>query len=367
MTEQTLPLLELFTRLRQADLPLGIDDYQHLLRALQAGFGLPDLDALARLCRTLWVKSHEEGLLFDYHFKQVMTTDVVNEITRTASSLSPQSASGVIPPQALSGANVSQPGSASNLTLKLEDEVQAAQAVLQAAGEDEIPYRRFVRTDEYFPVTRRQMKQCWRYLRHPVREGPAVELDVEATVQEVGRHGMLLEPVFVPRRTNRAELLLLIDQGGSMVPFHSLSRRLAETALRGGRLSRAGIYYFRNYPAEYLYHDAAYQEAEPVENVLARLHYGRTGALIFSDAGAARGGFNQERLEMTRDFLHQLRQRVRYMAWLNPMPRSRWPDATAGKIMSLIPMFDISRRGLDNAISVLRGRPVPYAHLEASL
>jgi uncharacterized protein with von Willebrand factor type A (vWA) domain len=30
---------------------------------------------------------------------------------------------------------------------------------------------------DYFPVTRRQMKQSWRYLRRPVREGPLEELD----------------------------------------------------------------------------------------------------------------------------------------------------------------------------------------------
>jgi hypothetical protein len=46
-----LPLLELFTRLREAGLPLGIDDYQAVLQSLKAGYGLPDRAALARLCR----------------------------------------------------------------------------------------------------------------------------------------------------------------------------------------------------------------------------------------------------------------------------------------------------------------------------
>ncbi|MEQ9671280.1 hypothetical protein [Coleofasciculus sp. G2-EDA-02] len=35
------------------------------------------------------------------------------------------------------------------------------------------------------------MKQCWRYLRRPVREGIPTELDVEATVAKVGREGIL--------------------------------------------------------------------------------------------------------------------------------------------------------------------------------
>ena len=69
---KNLPLQELFTRLRQAGLSLGIDEYKLLLEALRGGFGLADKAALARLCCTLWVKSPQEKRIFDYHFEQVM-------------------------------------------------------------------------------------------------------------------------------------------------------------------------------------------------------------------------------------------------------------------------------------------------------
>ncbi|MFN6563857.1 MAG: hypothetical protein RMY28_029230 [Nostoc sp. ChiSLP01] len=39
MDVNDLPLLELFTKLRQAGLPLGIEEYQLVLQAMQAGFG----------------------------------------------------------------------------------------------------------------------------------------------------------------------------------------------------------------------------------------------------------------------------------------------------------------------------------------
>ena len=39
---KNLPLLDLFTRLREAGLPLGLQEYEWLLSALQAGFGLPN-------------------------------------------------------------------------------------------------------------------------------------------------------------------------------------------------------------------------------------------------------------------------------------------------------------------------------------
>ena len=140
-----------------------------------------------------------------------------------------------------------------------------------------------------------------------------------------------------------------------MVPFHSLSRRLVETAQRGGRLGKAGVYYFSNCPVEYIYRDLHHQEAEPMKDAFAQLRKDRTVVLIFSDAGAARGGFNSERIELTEAFLNQLKQHVRYIAWLNPVPRSRWLGTTSSEIANLIPMFEVSRRGLQDAVGVLRG------------
>lgn len=239
--------------------------------------------------------------------------------------------------------------------------MQVAQAVLQANSKKEsIPYNPFILTSEYFPVTERQMKQIWRYLRRPVREGAATELDVEATINQIGRQGLWSQPVLVPRRVNRAEMLLLIDQDGSIVPFDTLSRRLSATALRGGRLGKASIYYFHNCPIDYLYHDPHHQQAVSVSHIVTHFCSERTAVLIFSDAGAACGGFSEERYHLTEAFLEKLKQRVRYISWLNPIPRKRWHGTTAGEISLLVPMFEVSRPGLQDAIGVLRGRPTNF-------
>lgn len=334
-----LPLFELFTRLRTWGLPLGIDEYKSVLLALEDGFGLPDRAALARLCKTLWIKSIDEERLFDYHFEQVIKVPLVRQ--RTTPALT---------------ATTTESITGSELAVRAEDEIGVAQAILHGTGEEDIFFEFYITSDEYFPVTRRQMKQSWRNLRRPKREGPSTELNVEATVSEIGRTGILLEPVLEPKRRNRAELLLLIDQGGSMTPFHLLARRLHETILRGGRLEKAGIYYFHNCPTEYLYHDPAHHEFERIEEIFSRPYSQQAGVLVFSDAGAARGGLNYERIELTKMFLDLLKRRFRYIAWLNPLPRSRWMATTASVVMQSVPMFDFSRRGLDNAISVLRGR-----------
>jgi WD40 repeat protein/uncharacterized protein with von Willebrand factor type A (vWA) domain len=242
-----------------------------------------------------------------------------------------------------------------------EDVLQVVQAVRQTTKTE---------LDEYFPVTRRQMKQSWRYLRRFVREGPATELDVETTVKQFARQGLLLTPALMRRRVNRAELLLLVDRDGSMIPFHALSRRLAETSAQGGRLAKAEVYYFHNCPAQvyqdssseaqlYIYQDPSCCEAKKLVDILAN-YSDSAGVLIFSDAGAARGGWNQERVNQTAKFIQQIKHRVRYIAWLNPMPQTRWNGTTADEIASLVPMFEFSRQGLHQAIAVLRGKFTPY-------
>lgn len=363
MIADELPLIELFSQLREAGFPLGIGEYKLLLEALQKGFGTSDRTSLYRLCKTLWVKSAEDKRLFDYHFELIVkeSQEAIPAIPEKPEISAPETEdSGIMEtaPQLTEQTSeriISAPHP--ELIEAIEDEVQAAKAVMQATNKYEaISDRQFILTSEYFPVTRRQMKQSWRYLRRPVREGPPVELDVEATVNQIGRQGILLSPVLVPRRVNRSQLLLLIDRDGSMVPFHDLSQRLAETAVRGGRLGNAGIYYFQNCPVEYLYHDPYQLEAEKIDRLLANLRPERSAMLIFSDAGAARGGYSEERVELTAAFLQQIKAKVRYVAWLNPMPESRWEGTTAGKVARLVPMFEMARRGLQDAIGLLRGK-----------
>ena len=241
----------------------------------------------------------------------------------------------------------------SEMIREIKDEIQIAKAIRQFSSDNKSTFNSIT---SYLPVTQRQMKQSWRYLRCLVREGAATELDIKATIDQIGRKGVLLNPVLVPRRLNRIQVLLLIDHGGSMLPFHKLGQRLVETAVQGGHLGKTSVYYFHNYPLDYLYKDTTRLEAETIEIILTQLYQSQTVAVIFSDAGATRGGLNTDRYKLTSKFIKLLNQTVRYVTWLNPMPKIRWLDTTAEEIAKIIPMFEASRLGLDSAIDVLRGR-----------
>jgi uncharacterized protein with von Willebrand factor type A (vWA) domain len=397
--KQELLLLDLFIELRQAGFRLGIDEYKLLHKALQAGFGT-DRTSLKRLCQAIWVKSPEEQCLYDTLFEKRVRSPTIEEfipkdLTEPVDDKSEQPPSPDMttpqptkeikdtfdqpnPPTPIGDNHFTQPPSArhpmesSNTDYPTDNteltwspfDIESTLETKDVKDEEQVvkslSMKTFMLTGEYFPVTGRQMKQSWRYLKRPVREGLPVELDLEATVNQIGYKGILLDLVLVPPRVNRSELFLLLDQDGSMVPFHLLSRRLGETLLHGGRQGKVGIYYFQNYPTEYLYRDCYRQEAESIEKFLLRLHTERSSILIFSDAGAARGRYTEKRVELTKNFLTKLKRKVRYVAWLNPMPKEYWKDTTAEQINKMVPMFEFSRRGLQDAIGVLKGRPTNF-------
>lgn len=251
----------------------------------------------------------------------------------------------------------------SKATRPTDDIVKISQSLRLLA--DKALAGHFLSTGAYLPVTQRQMKRSWRYLSRLAREGVPTELDIDATVRSIGRCGMFFDLILVPPRANRTSLMLLVDCGGSMIPFQSLSQSIVDTAKRGGNLGRLGVYYFQNCPSpmwnykdDYLlYSDIADPgSAERVSKVLERFISPQLSVLIFSDAGAARGGFSDYRIKQTQKFLITLGRGVRNVVWLNPLPKPRWRGTTADKIANQVSMFEFDRLGLDSAISVLRGK-----------
>ena len=356
MKIEELPLLDIFNSLRQRHgLLLGVDEYLAVLRSLQAGFGIGSRQEVEQLCCLVWAKSEEESRLIRRLFEQMWRyspAESGNEDKRSTDETQ-------TPEQSRSDEPLPELETHPSPT---PEPVQAVQAVRSSRRDREMKRPRYSLLTEYFPVTKRQMKQSWRSLRRLVREGVPIELDVEATVAKMGRESILLEAVLMPPRSNRTDLVLLIDQEGSMVPFHELSRQLVETAQRGGRLRQLRVFYFHDYPDEYLYRHPAMLNAQPMSEVLEEIGE-QAAVLIVSDGGAARGNFDQERIESTKVWIKQLEQSVRYCAWLNPMPNECWQHTTAGEIARLLPMFEMSRQGMNAAISILRGRYIAWERM----
>jgi uncharacterized protein with von Willebrand factor type A (vWA) domain len=150
---------------------------------------------------------------------------------------------------------------------------------------------------------------------------------------------------------------MLIDRGGSMVPFHRLVQGLVETAQEESDLGRVEVFYFHNVAGNHLYADSFLTEPIALDHALDECG-NNTSVLLVSDGGAARGQRKTTRIRMTAELLFQLRARTQLVAWLNPFPEKRWLRTSAQIVSHLVPMFQMDEDGLSNAIDVLRGQHV---------
>jgi uncharacterized protein with von Willebrand factor type A (vWA) domain len=342
--------LELFTRLRGSGFNIGVGELLALHRAIEGGWGAENPDALARVARLVWCNSRQEQAEFDLQWQTLTAYWAEHHAPPPSKTASP----GSTPAPERERAEPPTPYSPPERTVQPERHAELAALPVRApfipapvTGEESI--------QSYWPVSRRAMVYAWRYLRRPVADGPADVLDVAATVAATARQGFYLAPVYRRRLRNHARLLLLVDQGGSMAPFHRFTRDLIETAQQESALAAVEVFYFHNIFEERLYRDPQRTVAELLDVALAGCD-AETSVLIVSDAGAARGRRSRERIRLTARALAEVQSRTPLLAWLNPMPRERWRSASAEIIAGLAPMYPMSADGLSAAIDQLRGQ-----------
>ena len=374
-------VLAVFRELQARQLALGCDDLLALRQALGAGFGLASRDELVELCVTLWAKSPTEAAMVRMLFERRQLPDwAVLVGTAAAGPTGGPEAGAGLPVPGPAGSSP-QPAGAVEAPLTVARTKVAGVPRLPAR-----PTRQFVLAPQ-FPLSSRAVAQTFRRLRQPVREGPATELDVDATTERRARTGLASPPVLVPRRRNRARLILLVDRQGSMSPFHPYLDHLRDAIVEDSKLDTVYEGYF---------HDSPVDRADPrvlarlsgmfptLDSVLASIRpsargivfgdpllrkpvrLGRLlddasdarGAVIVSDAGAARQSYDAERLVASVAFARELRRRNVALAWLNPVPREGWAGTTAAELARHVPMFALDGEGLHRAVDVLRGRPV---------
>jgi uncharacterized protein with von Willebrand factor type A (vWA) domain len=207
----------------------------------------------------------------------------------------------------------------------------------------------------YRPISRLAMAYAWRYLRRPVSDGPANILDIESTIALVAHQGFFLSPVYRRWQSNHAHLMFLIDQGGSMIPFQSITKDLIETAQQESSIKQVDVFYFHNFFDNGLYADEYLTKWVGIDQAVESCTT-NTSLLIVSDAGAARGLTRAKRIRATSQMLLRLRQQTNLVAWLNPMVRVRWKNSSAQVIADEVQMFQLDVDGFSSAVDALQGR-----------
>jgi uncharacterized protein len=346
-----------FSRVRK-HFQLGLNELRDALNAAQVDrFGCGNPDDLKAVLQLIWCHSPLDQDKFGQAWEAVqqelaaIAPEVVRETDETPiddrwEPPTPSTASRS--PAPAPTVNASEPPIANQLSvLPLQ-----APPILPTDGDDEWENR------SYFPVDRRSLSYGWQYLRRMRADGPMDVLDEVATVNQAARQGFFLAPEYQRRAVNHARLMILIDQQGSMVPFHRYSRDVAQTAQADGVLAEVGIYYFRNVPGDFVFEDEHLTQPQALADVFEQCDRD-TSVLVVSDAGAARGTRQMQRLRATIQFLARLKQHTEWISWLNPMPKSRWWGTSAEMLAGVVPMAAMDPAGFEAAIGDLRGLVLP--------
>jgi uncharacterized protein len=335
-----MPFWDLFQQLRQAGMNLTIEDYDQLRKSIASGFGLADWQDLQDICQFLWVKP---SLYYDMHVFE-------REFARYRSNMGEQFASfwqrqkndqeqkgdslGFVPlnppirTKKLSPRSEQQPSS-STATNKPTN-CLAADAVKnlnlpQVKQDQEIKFT--IKT----PINAALLQRNSANLPRSIPDWRLSELDVEATVEQIGRKGLFCEVVKRPLNQKKVNLLLLVDDSNAMRPFAPVVEPFLQMIMQRGK-RQSLIYRFNQYPGDYLYQWYRPLGSLPLVQMATTWSKQRTMVVIISDAGATSPIYEKEHVNGVKSFLDRLLPTVQDIIWVNPLPPERWPGTSAESI-----------------------------------
>jgi uncharacterized protein with von Willebrand factor type A (vWA) domain len=201
----------------------------------------------------------------------------------------------------------------------------------------------------YLAVSPRFIEQTIRSLRFKVKGAGKRVIDMEATVKDIGSRGYFDKWLFREEEGFVTRWTMLFDRGGSMVAFHNLQDALTEAIIKGTIKNEGDIFYFRNIARNILFTTPEQAHAVQFDDIVKGP---RRNILVVSDAGAARGTFNEDRVQHTYTMLFHLRKHR--VAWLNPLPKERWKNSSASVIARFVNMFEPGNDYSDDLGNIVR-------------
>lgn len=197
--------------------------------------------------------------------------------------------------------------------------------------------------------------------------GPEVELDIQRTVHDTCQKGGLLQIRQKKPHRNAIKVLMFIDCGGTMTPYHALCSRLFQAVSRSNRFKDLKIYYFHNCIDEYLYTNPTLRLKYEVSTKKVLRECDKDYKVIFvGDATMDVNELLYPPAEVTRnnqgfsgqDWLNYILKRYRSTVWLTPVLRKKgscmgtW-GAAYDIITDLFQMYPLTVKGLEDAMEQL--------------
>ncbi len=207
----------------------------------------------------------------------------------------------------------------------------------------------------------RQIQVALKKLRHLRRIGLEEELDLEETIDETCKNGGEIELIFRPPRQNNAKVLVLMDAGGSMMPYATLVERLFSAAHKATHFKDFQHYYFHNCIYEQMYTDMRLNAKMTTASMLHTLAPDYKVILVgdaymapeelLAPGGAIYYYHNNDTPGI--EWLRRVQQHFHSCIWLNPMPERHWNRPSIALVREVFPMYELTLDGLDHGIKQL--------------
>jgi hypothetical protein len=241
------------------------------------------------------------------------------------------------------GVRIGQDGNRNNRALKVWDK------------------RQYKDLDDTVELGTRNIKLALRRLRKFAREGAAEELDLDDTIRATASRGFL-DIKLIPERRNTVKVLIFFDVGGSMDPHVRVCEELFSAAR--AEFKHMEYFYFHNCPYEYVWKDNQRRQASRLDTWKLLHTYPADYRLIFvgdaamspfelTQAGGSVEHFNEEPGLL---WLSRLTATYGKAAWLNPAPEKYWHFTPSTGLISRNfegRMFPLTLAGLDAAMKAL--------------
>lgn len=380
----------LFRRLRDEGFALGPAQFGDLYSAVASGHGITGCASMYRCARALWASSPTEWRTFDRLFRiwvgdpgaEFEEDDVDERLAPSDAGdrgaedalepersdetqeldLTPQP--DVFAPTTSSSRAPDQGPTTVPLPRFEAADPELFGEIIRLEGADPDQVRRRAHAVPAWPLRPREVTTLLR--RSGRVPGARQQIDVRETIRRVARDGYFLTPAW-SRPTRQLRLVVLIDSGGSMIPFAPLIEELLAGFDAVGSVIDCEFLYCTNLPETIVYRDVARRSPLRWDEVLRRASATRRSILFVSDAGSARGHHTPRRVEDSLRFVRDTARRKIALAWLNPCPEPRWQHTTASEIIeSGVSMWPLDEAGLARALASVAGHAFPISSRASS-
>ena len=190
---------------------------------------------------------------------------------------------------------------------------------------------------------------------------PETELDINGTVDATCNNGGCLQIVMEKPRKNSVKLLLLMDSGGTMIPYTTLLSELFQSVHKSNHYKDVKTYFFHNCIYSNLYKTPECENGEWIETewmfrnldsdykVIIVGDAAMAPEELYSESGNYRGpngglsGFQ---------WLHLVKRHYKKVVWMNPKMapgRAPWREAETA-VKEIFPMYKLTVKGLNEAM-----------------